>query len=275
MTSLLPTNPFPGMNPYLECAGLWPDVHNSIIVGLRDFLAARLQPEYVVRMQQRVYVSAASDGNGHPQHRIPDAIVLAGTAPAPGISGGATPAPARTAKPDTDTDAIAVQIPSVELEQQHYLEVLRVGNREVIAVIELLSPANKWGDGRQEYLAKRAAVKISTAHLVEIDLLRAGAPMPVIGDVPARSYRILVRDARRSPAADLYPFGIRQPIPDFVLPLAEGSEGVGVDLNRVVSGVYVAGAYWLDIDYRDDPEPPLSDDDRRWLDALLRAQGLR
>ena len=276
MTSRSPANPFPGMNPYLETPALWPDVHNSIIVGLRDFLAARLQPEYVVRMQQRVYVSAAPDGNGHPRYRIPDAIVLAGTAPAPGIAGATSaPAPTRTAKPETDTDAIAVQMPSVELEQQHYLEVLRVGNREVIAVIELLSPANKWGDGRQEYLAKRAAVKISAAHLVEIDLLRAGAPMPVIGNVPARSYRILVRDARRSPAADLYPFGIRHPIPDFVLPLAEGSEGVGVNLNRIVSGVYAAGAYWLDIDYRNDPEPPLSDDDRRWLDALLRAQALR
>ena len=279
MTSLSPTNPFPGMNPYLERAGLWPDVHNSIIVGLRDFLAARLQPEYVVRMQQRVYVSAAPEGNGgQPQYRIPDTIVLAGAGAVPaGAAASAAPAsaPARTVEGETPADAIAVQMPSVELERQHYLEVLRVGNREVIAVIELLSPANKWGDGRQEYLAKRAAVKVSTAHLVEIDLLRAGAPMPVIGDVPARSYRILVRDARRSPAAELYPFGVRQAIPGFVLPLADGSEGVGVDLNRVVNGVYVAGAYWLDIDYRVDPEPPLSEDDRRWLDGLLRGQGLR
>ena len=281
MTSLSPTNPFPGMNPYLERAGLWPDVHNSIIVGLRDFLAARLQPEYVVRMQQRVYVSAAPEGNGgQPQYRIPDAIVLAGAGAVPagaggGAGSGSAAVPARTAEGETPADSIAVRMPSVELERQHYLEVLRVGNREVIAVIELLSPANKWGDGRQEYLAKRAAVKVSTAHLVEIDLLRAGAPMPVIGDVPSRSYRILVRDARRSPAAELYPFGIRQAIPGFVLPLAEGSEGVGVDLNGVVNGVYVAGAYWLDIDYRGDPEPPLSEDDRRWVDGLLRGQGLR
>ena len=264
------------MNPYLERAGLWPDVHNRIIVHLGDFLAARLQPEYVVRMQQRVYVSAAPDGNGgQPQYRIPDAIVLAGAGAVPGPASVPASAPAPAAKGETAADAIAVQMPSVDLERQYYLEVLRVGNREVIAVIELLSPANKWGDGRQEYLAKRAAVKVSTAHLVEIDLLRAGAPMPVIGDVPSSSYRILVRDARRSPAAELYPFGIRQAIPDFVLPLAEGSEGVGVDLNRVVNGVYVAGAYWLDIDYRGDPEPPLSDDDRRWVDGLLRGQGLR
>ena len=279
MTGLSTANPFPGMNPYLERAGLWPDVHNRIIVHLGDFLAERLQPEYVVRMQQRVYVSAAPEGNGgQPQYRIPDAIVLAGAGAVPAgtaTSAAVSPAQALAAKGETAADAIAVQMPSVELERQHYLEVLRVGNREVIAVIELLSPANKWGDGRQEYLAKRAAVKVSTAHLVEIDLLRAGAPMPVIGDVPARSYRILVRDARRSPSAELYPFGIRQAIPDFVLPLAEGSEGVGVDLNRVVSGVYVAGAYWLDIDYRGDPEPPLSEDDRRWVDGLLRGQGLR
>ena len=166
-------------------------------------------------------------------------------------------------------------MPSVELEKEHYLEVLRVGTREVVAVIELLSPANKWGDGRQEYLAKRAAVKISTAHLVEIDLLRSGAPMPVIGDAPAGMYRILVRDARRSPMADLYVFGIRDAIPDFALPLSSGAEGVGVDLNRVVHGVYTVGAYYLDIDYGQDPEPPLSDADRAWVDGLLREQGLR
>ena len=285
MTSAaLPANPFPGMNPYLENPGLWPDVHNSIIVGLRDFLAPRLQPEYVVRMQQRVYVTRTPgpDGGPPPSYRIPDAVVLTETAaasdraiptPAPGTASEPRPAPGLA--PETASLAVAVRMPSVELEKEHYLEVLRVGVREDVAVIELLSPANKWGDGRQEYLAKRAAVKISTAHLVEIDLLRSGTPMPVIGNAPAGMYRILVRDARRSPMADLYVFGIRDAIPDFALPLSAGTEGVGVDLNRVVKGVYTAGAYYLDIDYGHDPEPPLSDGDRAWLDGLLREQGLR
>ena len=287
MTSAaLPANPFPGMNPYLENPGLWPDVHNSIIVGLRDFLAPRLQPEYVVRMQQRVYVTRAPgpEGGLPPSYRIPDAVVLTETAaapgrtiptPAPGTTSEPGPVPVPGLAPETASRAVAVRMPSVELEKEHYLEVLRVGAREVVAVIELLSPANKWGDGRQEYLAKRAAVKISTAHLVEIDLLRSGAPMPVIGDAPAGMYRILVRDARRSPMADLYVFGIRDAIPDFALPLSAGAEGVGVSLNQVVKGVYTAGAYYLDIDYGCDPEPPLSDADRVWVDGLLREQGLR
>ena len=267
-TAALPTNPFPGMNPYLETPVLWPDVHNSIIVALRDFLAPRLAPDYAVRMQQRVYVSAAPAGNGRGQYRIPDAIVLSGPAAAP------KPASAAAALQPGNA-AVPVCMPSVELEKEHYLEVLRVGSREVIAVIELLSPTNKFGDGRQEYLAKRAAVKVSTAHLVEIDLLRAGPPMPVVGAVPPGPYRILVRNARLSPLADLYVFGLTDPIPQFTLPLAEGAEGVAVNLNALLNEVYVAGVYRLDINYGQDPEPPLSDADRLWLDQLLRKQGLR
>ena len=269
MNGALPSsNPFPGMNPYLETPALWPDVHNSIIVALRDFLASRLEPEYVVRMQQRVYVSATSAGNGRRQYRIPDAAALSGPVAAPNQEMAA-------AEPKPGGVAVAVRMPSVELEKEHYLEVLRVGSREVIAVIELLSPTNKFGDGRQEYLAKRAEVKVSTAHLVEIDLLRAGQPMPVIGAASAGAYRILVRNARLSPLADLYVFGLTDPIPQFALPLAEGEEGVAVNLNMLLNGVYAAGVYRLDIDYGQDPEPPLSDGDRVWLDGLLRERGLR
>ncbi len=59
------------------------------------------------------------------------------------------------------------------------------------------------------------------------------------------------------------------------MPLAEGDEGIAVDLQSVIDGVYEAGSFDLDIDYERDPEPPLSDDDRVWLDTLLREQGLR
>ena len=279
-TGALPTNPFPGMNPYLETPALWPGVHNRTIVGLGNLLARRLRPEYSVAIEERVHISTEPGGNGSGDGntgiRIPDAVVLAAAGAAPSSAGTQPDSPRRFPAPERSKDAIAARLPATDLFKQRYLEVRRADNRQVVAVIELLSPTNKDGYGRQEYLAKRAAVLSSPAHLVEIDLLRAGQRMPVLGDVPDAHYRILVANARRTePVADLYPFGIRQPIPDFVLPLAEGSEGVGVDLNRVVSGVYVAGAYWLDIDYRDDPEPPLSDDDRRWLDALLRAQGLR
>ena len=33
----MPT-PFPGMDPYVEQPGLWPDVHNGLIAELRNAL---------------------------------------------------------------------------------------------------------------------------------------------------------------------------------------------------------------------------------------------
>jgi hypothetical protein len=39
---------FPGMDPYLEHPSLWPDVHNSLIIAVRDTLAAQLAPRYYV-----------------------------------------------------------------------------------------------------------------------------------------------------------------------------------------------------------------------------------
>ena len=280
-SALPPLNPFPGMNPYLEQRGLWPDVHNNIVQQLRTLLARQLRPEYRVSTEERVYVMMDPNGNGSGPTignglRIPDVAVLAVGAGAGTDADTAAGGALRFAMPERSKDAIAVQLPATDLFKERYLEVRRVANREVVAIIELLSPTNKSRDGRREYLAKRAATLYSPAHLIEIDLLRAGPRMPVIGNVPDTDYRILVANARRTePIADLYAFGIRQPIPDFVLPLAQDAEGIAVNLNAVVGQVYTDGSYDLEIDYRQDPEPPLSNADRAWLDALLREQGLR
>ena len=282
-TGALPANPFPGMNPYLEAPGLWPGVYNRTIVGLGNQLARRLRPEYRVGIEERVQISAEPGGNGSGGGevgivgiRIPDAVVLAGVGAsgAPSSAGGGA---MRFPMPERSKDAIAVRLPATELSKQRYLEVRRADNRQVVAVIELLSPGNKDGYGRREYLAKRAAVLSSPAHLVEIDLLRGGQRMPVVGAAPDACYRILVANARRAaPVADLYPFGIRQAVPDFVLPLAQADEGIAVNLNGVVKQVYADGSYDLDVDYgQEPPEPALSDDDRRWVDGMLRGQGLR
>ena len=273
-TAALPTNPFPGMNPYLENRRFWPEVHNRIIVGLADALTPRLQPDYAVRVEQRVFVAQEPyAGNGlPPQVRIPDAIVLTEAAPATGTRRGIA---AADPEPPPGAAAVAVALPAAELLRQRYLQVLRADNLEVVAVIEVSSPSNKSGADRRDYLAKRAEVRSSTAHLVEIDLLRAGPPMPVIGAAPPGCYRIIVANGRLRPNADLYPFGLQNAIPEFVLPLAQGAAGVSVNLNAVLSHVYSHGSYHMFINYQQDPQPPLSDADRLWLDQLLRKQGLR
>ena len=273
MTTQLPANPFPAMNPYLERSDIWPGVHLLVIAELQGFLAPRLQPDYVVTVGERVYVIAEPGLNGNGTDgdnvRIPDVAVLAGGAEVslenPDYQFERSPA------------AVAVQLPAMDVVRERYLEVRRVDNRQqVIAVIELLSPTYKSGDGRKEYLSKRAEVLYSPTHLVEIDLLRAGRPMPLAGAVPRSHYRILVANARRDEAvADLYPFSIRQSMPDFVMPLAKDTEGIAVNLSGILANIYSARGYNLLIDYQADPEPPLSDDDRAWLDQLLREKGLR
>ena len=59
------------------------------------------------------------------------------------------------------------------------------------------------------------------------------------------------------------------------MPLAGDAEGIAVNLNAVVGAVYADGGFDLDIDYGQDPEPPLSAGDGVWLDGLLRERGLR
>src|SRR3954453_17075124 len=68
-------SPFPGMDPYLEYPGLWPDVHLTLISGYRDFLAPQLRPKYVVRVEERTYISDDSDPSLKLQLRIPDVEV--------------------------------------------------------------------------------------------------------------------------------------------------------------------------------------------------------
>jgi hypothetical protein len=54
-------SPFPGMDPYLEDPGLWPDVHHGLISEIQAALNRQLRPKYHVRVEERVYISDEND----------------------------------------------------------------------------------------------------------------------------------------------------------------------------------------------------------------------
>ena len=54
-------SPFPGMDPYLEEPGLWPDVHHNLITFAARFLTQQLRPKYYARVEERVYISDEND----------------------------------------------------------------------------------------------------------------------------------------------------------------------------------------------------------------------
>ena len=49
-------SPFPGMDPYLEGRNIWPDVHNALIVTIRDALVPAVAPAYYVAIEERTYI---------------------------------------------------------------------------------------------------------------------------------------------------------------------------------------------------------------------------
>jgi Protein of unknown function (DUF4058) len=49
-------SPFPGMDPYLESPGLWPDVHHQLISEFQALLVAQLRPRYYATVDIRTYV---------------------------------------------------------------------------------------------------------------------------------------------------------------------------------------------------------------------------
>lgn len=260
------TNPFPGMNPYLEHPEIWPGVHHWLIVELARFLSPQLRPQYRVAVEVRLYETIGEESL---LVGIPDLTIKGSqTTTQSSITNVAVLQP--PSKPQT------VQVPIPEIVKQGYLEVREVATGEVVTVIEILSPINKRsGEGRKQYETKRHKILGSSTHLVEIDLLRKGQPMTVYHSNIQSHYRILVSRGDRRPQADLYTFNLPDPIPLFPLPLKSGDQELLIDLQVLLNTIYDQASYDLAIDYTQEPIPSLSDTDRVWLNQLLTEKQLR
>jgi hypothetical protein len=258
-------SPFPGMNPYLERPELWAEVHNRLIVAIADVLGPQLRPKYRVGLEKRVYQAIEPESL---LVGIPDVLV--------GTSQATTQAASSVAVAPPLVQPVTVMLPMPEEVREGYLEVREVGTGEVVTVIELLSPKNKRsGEGRRTYESKRQQVLSSSTHLVEIDLLRGGEPMPILGPQIESPYRILVSRSNRRPQAALYPFDLRQPIPTFPLPLQPEDAEPLIELQLILQGVYDRAGFDLAIDYAQEPVPPLTEADAAWAAELLQQQELR
>ncbi len=251
--------PFPGMDPYLEHPSLWPDVHNSLIAAIRDDLSAKVAPRYYVVLERRAYLVS------------PDDIVLVGRPDIALVPTG--PFQPRRVLPLADIAVLEVDVPMADEVGENFLEIHEVKTGVLVTIIELLSPANKlMGQGRKEYEEKRAHVFRSRTNLVEIDLLRAGQPMPVVGRLIKRDYCVLVSRGSQRPRARLYAFSLRQPIPPFYVPLLPGDTEPEVDLGQILHALYQRARFDLRLDYTEPPVPPLSDEDALWASELLANQ---
>src|SRR5829696_2324423 len=150
-------SPFPGMDPFLENPGLWPDVHHGLISEIQAVLNRLLRPKYLVRVEERVYISDETDPGR--SVIVPDLRVAVGVGREfstfdPG--GGA----ALEVEPIVVTTLIEDDI------HEARLEIIDRERRLVVTVIEVISPTNKVAGsrGRASFEQKRREVMSPSSH---------------------------------------------------------------------------------------------------------------
>ncbi len=179
-------NPFPGMDPYLE-GDLWTTVHTDLCAEIARQLSPRLRPKYVALSTRRIVLAPPDESEGLSCLPFPDVAVV--SSHVPGCSAGAAVASA----PLVVAASLPEPIPHVSV------EIRDVAERRLVTCIEVLSPTNKRGPGREEYAGKRLQILSGGAHLVEIDLLRVGTALSNTGAAAGRAILRLHQPCRTAP----------------------------------------------------------------------------
>jgi hypothetical protein len=244
------------MNPYLEQEDAWQDFHQRFAPVLAELLTSQVRPAYIVKIEERLYIHELPAGQRHYVGRSDVSVAQNPSVLEPAATAGLLEAPAR------------VRLPAVDIERHPYVEVRDRRSRQLVTVIELLSPINKrTGPDREQYIAKRAELLASSAHLVEIDLLRGGNRMP-FEDLAECDYYVLVSRVEKRLDADLWPLGLRDPLPHIPIPLRSPSSDAQIDLQAVLNRIYDAAGY-EDYIYESSPIPPLSAEHAAWAEQFL------
>ena len=280
-------SPFPGMDPYLE--RYWESVHGTIVPLFALDLNAVLPAGLVARPELRVTLGdTGGDGEDadadepfgmtvattRRRQTKPDVrVVTAGDAALEYDEGGGT---ATLAPPG----AVAVQVLD-ERAVQKYVEVRQADDGRVVSVIEFLSPSNKRGAGREDFIEKRRKYLRGGTAFLEIDLVRGGGDWRRMFServrLPRRAvttYRAVTRlPGRTGLQVFVLPMPLREPLPPVHVPLREGEAMAEVPLQPLIDRIYQGNRFGQSINYDRPLAPPLSKDDAAWAQDLLVAAG--
>jgi len=272
----IPTSPFPGMDPYLECNVHWRGFHQYLATSIVDALNPQIVPKYYADVPIDVTAHAAhqelviSEQPPHlktvTRHVYPDVTVVQNS-PQPSATQVAAPASEATA---TITAApIERVVEKSTAAKLRTVQIYLTGSKELVTAIEIFSPANKCGENLLQYQRKRSRIIQSDVHLIEIDLLRGGAlPGPEVNHPSIDTDYVLLLNRADSDIyrlSKIWPVGINESLPVIPVPLQGEDADVALDLNRVVQGIYTSKYYGLRVDYNQPvPAPKLRTEMAEW-----------
>lgn len=263
-------SPFPGMDPFIEASGLWPDFHAHLIEKIYETLADAVPDRYVVRTGERSYVVLVGQEGKEDYPFIPDVRI---TSPGEELIHGSSEPGVAVEETTSTSDVIPIR-PFVELDfRETFVEICDpTADQQLITCVEVLSPSNKarGSKGRELYLRKRQGLLLGAANLVEIDLLRGGQRMPMLDPWPDSLYAILVARRQRVPHCLAYPVHCLKPLPLIAVPLRKPDPDLSLNLQPLIDAIYRRSRYDRSIDYTRPLSPSLGAAEASWIEQRLR-----
>jgi hypothetical protein len=257
------------MDPYLEAPDLWEDFHARLAAEISDQLMPRLRPRYFARLAP--YVVLAERAVEEPAQRAKPDVALYQLREVAEAYTVAAPASATTQPPAITPPALIAAVEEFRLQR---IEILKVGGKSLVTVIEILSPINKRAGhkAQADYARKRRKLLQTNVHLLEIDLLRGGRrPCEPEVELPPAPYFVFLSRAKRRDQLEIWPIPLAEPLPVVPVPLRAPDPDVPLDLGAALRAIYDRAGYDLILDYRrPPPRPDLSPEETAWVAALLR-----
>jgi hypothetical protein len=250
------------MDPYLEDPAFWSDFHRRFINYVSEFVADRLPAAYEARIDEKIRVVMPDQ----PDSRyFPDVGVTHGPTVSDGgqEAGGVATATAIALEP-------VVMTPMEEV-RDIWLEILHRPHRDLVTVIEVLSPSNKVEPGLRAYTARRDEFLHQNVNFVEINLLVGGLRPPISSPWLPSDYYALIARGPEHPRASLVRWNVRDRLPTIPTPLLAPDPDVLLDLQAVFTQTYDRGRYAPSLNYVALPVAPLAAADREWAAGIARA----
>jgi hypothetical protein len=131
------------MDPYLESPTQWSDFHHRFVDDLADAINGALPGNYLARIDERLMLVTPMEDPPDRSNFRPDVTVVRSSRGGAG-TGAAVLEPVTLENLDV-----------IDPHTESYIKIVRLPDQELVTVIELLSPTNKYGEGRGDYVRKR------------------------------------------------------------------------------------------------------------------------
>jgi len=258
------TRRFPGVDPFLEDPAFWRDFHESFIIYARDAISGMLPDSYDVRIDERINLMGAS---GQPDAQILPDLTLSRDEQSALWSSGASGTAPGVAEP------VTIPVMMLDEERESFLEIIHRPTRELVTVLELLSPTNKTGAGYHDYLTKRNSVLREPVHLVELDFLLGGKRLPMRRALPPGECFAIVSRHHTRPDAEVYAWSLRVPLTAIRIPLRAPDPDLILNLAAIYEETFRRGRYERSLRYGQPLQAPLPPAAAEWIAARAGGAG--